>query len=335
MIRRIVLELMLCALPTISNAAAFDSTAALAKARALRPSIVSGDAAALWREFAPSMRAAMKDSASFAVMSGSIANQLGALDSVWNEEVNALPQGFAVRTHARFAKVPVPMVVAMSFDGEGRVTRLALQPEEGAQKEWPSAFLDHQTKTTLHLPFAGEWNVVWGGRTIAQNYHAAIRSQRFAHDILIIKDGVTHQRDGKALADYYCYGQPILAPAAGTVVTAVDSLPDQLPGSMDPEHPAGNHVVIDHGNGEYSLIAHLQPRSLRVKAGARVRDGDRLGLCGNSGNTSEPHLHYHLMNGPAMPDADGLPVFFQDLLVDGKPVERAEILRGQKVRRAK
>ena len=198
--------------------------------------------------------------------------------------------------------------------------------------EYPSTFLDYVAKTRFTLPFRGEWLVFWGGRTLAQNYHAAVRSQRFAHDLIMVKDGKSHTGEGKALTDYYCYGQPILAPADGIVVTAVDSLPNQDIGSRDPNHAAGNHVVIDHGNHEFTLLAHMQPHSLRVKPGQHVKRGDVLGLAGNSGNTSEPHLHVHLMNGPSMSDADGLPMPFTNYLVDGKPVERGEIVRFQRVK---
>ena len=78
-----------------------------------------------------------------------------------------------------------------------------------------------------------------------------------------------------------------MPPAAGTVVAAVDSLSDSPMGTTDREHPAGNHVILDHGNGEYSLLAHLQRKSLRVRPGEHVAAGQLLGLAGNSGNTSE------------------------------------------------
>jgi murein DD-endopeptidase MepM/ murein hydrolase activator NlpD len=82
------------------------------------------------------------------------------------------------------------------------------------------------------------------------------------------------------------------------------------------------------------LIAHLQPGSQRFKHGDHVQADAEIGRCGNSGNTSEPHVHYHLQDSPRPFDADGLPVTFVDLVVDGKPVETAEIVQGQQVRRA-
>jgi hypothetical protein len=194
--------------------------------------------------------------------------------------------------------------------------------------------MGYSTKTVLQPPFGDdEWYVFWGGNTLAENYHAVSKSQRFACDIIIMKDESSHRSDGKELSDYYSYGKEIVAPADGRVVWACDSLPDQQPGQMDPAHPVGNGYIIDHGNGEFSVIAHLQPKSLRFKAGDRVKSGDVIGKCGNSGNTTEPHLHFHLQDGPDMKAAEGLPATFTGMCVDGKKVEKAQPVRGQTIKR--
>jgi len=125
----------------------------------------------------------------------------------------------------------------------------------------------------------------------------------------------------------------VLAAAAGTIVWSCDSLPDQVPGQMDSRNPVGNGVVIDHGNGEFSILAHMQPTSLRVKTGDKVKASDILGLCGNSGNTSEPHIHYHLQDGADMSNAEGLPAPFTRVVINGKPTAKAELLKGQTVSR--
>ncbi|MEP6767295.1 MAG: M23 family metallopeptidase [Acidobacteriota bacterium] len=85
-----------------------------------------------------------------------------------------------------------------------------------------------------------------------------------------------------------------------------------------PEPPwgvAGNCVVIDHQNGEFSVLAHMQPASVRVKKGDHVRQDDVLGKLGNSGATTGPHLHYHLMDGPNLLRSDGLPARFENTCV--------------------
>ena len=316
---------------TATRAIAIDRATAVVRAREVRERVSRGDMAPLWSQFNERMRSVLEDSAAFAATSASIHAQIGAVDSVMDEEVLERDSMLVVRTRCRFTKLPVPGVLAVGFAPDGRIGMLGVRPD--ATTEAPSKFLDYQPKARFELPFRGEWWVAWGGRTLGENHHAVNRAQRFANDLLMVKDGKTHAGDGKALTDYHCYGQPILAPAAGVVVTAVDSFPDQAIGSRDPANAAGNNVVIDHGNGEFALLAHLQPRSLKVKVGQKVKAGDVLGLAGNSGNTSEPHLHVHLMTGPRMDDADGLPMPFSDYVLDGKVVERGEIKRFQLVKR--
>lgn len=322
----LLLVSILAAVP--ATAAPLSREAALERARAIRERVSAGTTDPLWADFTPGMRDAVKDSANFVAMSAAIHQQLGSIDSVLLEEVTSRDSTLMVSARCKFQKVPIPMVLLVGLAPDGRISTLRVRPEA---QEYPSTFLDYAPKARFTLPFQGEWLVFWGGRTLGENQHAAVRAQRFAYDIVKVKDGKTHKADAKALADYYCYGQPILAPADGIVVTATDSLPDQAVGERDPLHAAGNHVVIDHGNSEYSLLAHLQPHSLRVKQGQRVKRGDVLGLTGNSGNTSEPHLHVHLMNKPSMDDADGLPMPFDGYLLDGKVVEHGEPKRFQLV----
>ena len=307
-----------------------DREAAMARARAIRDRVSRGDMSGLWGEFSDRMKTVLKDSASYVAMSAGIHAQLGALDSVMSEEVSQRDTMLVVLTRCRFEKLPIPANLTVGFTSSGQIGTLNVRPD--ANQEFPSKYLDYVPKARFELPFKGEWWVAWGGRTAGENHHAWNRAQRFAHDLCVVKDGKTHAGDGKALTDYYCYGQPILAPAAGVVVATLDSLPDQPIGSRDPARAAGNHVVIDHGNGEYSLLAHLKPRSLRVRIGDRVKTGDVVGLTGNSGNTTQPHLHVHLMNKPSMDDADGLPMPFSDYVLDDKRVESGELKRFQIVK---
>ena len=99
--------------------------------------------------------------------------------------------------------------------------------------------------------------------------------------------------------------------------------------------PAGNHVVLDLGHGEYALLAHMQRGSVRVRVGDRVRTGDVLGLTGNSGNSSEPHLHFHVQDRPGLfGGARGLPVSFVDYRADGRRVARGTPVQGQFIARS-
>jgi murein DD-endopeptidase MepM/ murein hydrolase activator NlpD len=113
------------------------------------------------------------------------------------------------------------------------------------------------------------------------------------------------------------------------VVVAVDFVADNAPGTLNADYPPGNHVVIDHGNGEHSLLAHLRRGTVEVRAGDDVEAGALLGRCGNSGRSSMPHLHYHLQTGAAYAEGVGLPAFFRGYLSGGRLVERGEPVRGE------
>src|SRR3546814_1333444 len=89
--------------------------------------------------------------------------------------------------------------------------------------------------------------------------------------------------------------------------------------------------MLDLGHGEYAMLAHLRRGSVAVEAGQQVAAGDELGRCGNSGNTSEPHLHLHLQDAPKFGEGNGLPVFFEHYTANGHAVERGEPVKGQTV----
>ena len=229
----------------------------------------------------------------------------------------------------KLTRAPGEFDMTWVLTADGKIAGFTLRPAEA-----PSRYADYQPKARYRLPFEGEWLVFWGGRMVAQNYHASVPNQRFAYDLVVVgADGATHRGDGKQLTDSLCWGLAILAPADGKVVTARDGLDDQAIGTMDPGHPEGNHVVIEHAPGEYSLLAHLQKGSVQVKPGDAVKAGQVLARCGNSGNTSEPHLHVQLMTTPALTrESDSLPLPFSSYLADGQPVARGEPVKGQHVR---
>jgi murein DD-endopeptidase len=143
--------------------------------------------------------------------------------------------------------------------------------------------------------------------------HAAI-AQRFAIDWVRVRDdGKTFQGDEKDNKNYYAYGNDALAVADGVVTEVKDGIPENVPGINSRAVPitletvGGNHVILDIGGGHYAFYAHLQPGSLRVKLGDKVRRGQVVGLVGNSGNSTEPHLHFHIENATSPLGAEGLP----------------------------
>ncbi len=197
----------------------------------------------------------------------------------------------------------------------------------------PDPHAGYQMKNTLRLPFApGDmWTVFWGGDTRAQNYHVDYADQRHALDIVAMQNGTTHKGDGKTLTDYFAYGRKIVAPANGTVFEAVDGLRDNAIGQTDAAHAAGNHILLNLGRGEYLLLAHLKSGSMRVKTGQKVKVGEMVGLCGNSGNTSEPHLHIHVQDGPQLFHGNGLPITFTNYIANGKAVRSGSPVRNDRI----
>jgi murein DD-endopeptidase len=143
--------------------------------------------------------------------------------------------------------------------------------------------------------------------------HAAI-AQRFAIDWVRLRDdGKTFHDDEKDNKDYLAYGTEALAVADGVVTEVKDGIPENVPGidsravPITLETVGGNHVILDIGGGHFAFYAHLQPGTLRVKLGEKVRRGQVLGLVGNSGNSTEPHLHFQIENANSPLGAEGLP----------------------------
>jgi murein DD-endopeptidase MepM/ murein hydrolase activator NlpD len=129
-------------------------------------------------------------------------------------------------------------------------------------------------------------------------------------------DGKTRKGDSSRNEDYYAFGREVLAPADGVVTDVIEGVRDNVPGSMNPLSAVGNAVLIQHSKHEVSVLAHFKQGSIKVKTGDAVKKGQVLGLCGNSGNSSEPHIHYHLQNTPVFPEATGFKCCFDELEVE-------------------
>lgn len=220
--------------------------------------------------------------------------------------------------------------------GTGLISFLALLP--AIMIVFPLAYpasLEHTSPSaTVRLPANGPLKVVWGGNTLKVNQHVVVPDQRWAYDFVV----EPYFTESATLTEYGCYGIPVVAPIAGMVTAVHDGEPDMVPGqsSNNVKAPTGNYVVIQlDDTGTYLVIAHLKPGSVTVTAGQRVEEGQVIGACGNSGNTSEPHIHiHHQRQDPAkypINFAEGLPLFFRDhdgepmpeggvAVIDGKPV---------------
>jgi murein DD-endopeptidase MepM/ murein hydrolase activator NlpD len=287
-----------------------------------------GRSACLWSRFSADLRAALTSPTRLDELRNRLIDEAGPERQVVEEDVTPWLGSTIYTRTARFSRRRDTVRLQWTVTDAGLVRAFTVRP---AVAPAPSRHLDYETRTPLRLPVEGDWFVYWGGRAVPDNYHAASDDQRFAADLLVVRDGATHRGDGADNQDYFCFGQPVVAPAAGRVVAAVDEVADNRPGTLNEQQPLGNHVVLDHGHGEYSFLAHLQEGSVSVAPGERVAAGDRVGRCGNSGRSSEPHLHHHLQTTPVPFDGAGLPAEFERYCANGEFVAEGELQRGQTV----
>jgi hypothetical protein len=191
---------------------------------------------------------------------------------------------------------------------------------------------DYQNKTNLILPLAGRV-FVWEGHDFyahhrrvplhaenAQKLGLHTNPNRYGSDLVIVDDqGRMYHDDPYKKENWYTYGAAVYAPGNGKIVSVANNVPDnefegkhirypELPAGSDPD--LGNYVLIDHGNGEFSIFPHMMPGSVRVKAGQSVSQGDPIGRVGFSGDAIFPHVHYSLISGSDLHHAEGLPAYF-------------------------
>jgi murein DD-endopeptidase len=205
-------------------------------------------------------------------------------------------------------------------------------PEEVTVETLPE-LIDQDPVVVISPPLRGENWVAANGPSNTSFHRTSIlpidgRScipQRFAIDwIQINAEGNTHKGNPKDNKNYLAYGAEIHAVADGVVTEVQDGIPENIPDETARAVPmtlktvGGNHVILDLGNGRYAVFAHMQPASVRVKMGDHVRRGQVLGLVGNSGNATEPHLHFHLCDANSVLSCEGLPYAFPSFESSGR-----------------
>jgi hypothetical protein len=232
-------------------------------------------------------------------------------------------------------------------------------PEEG--KELESAVLVLEGRATISdraspvMTFPMKGRVfVWDGHDLTSHhrrwdyatpvmrrYGIEANAGRYSHDFVIVdeQNRMTTAADGKN-ESYLSFGAPVYAPRGGVVVEAEGSKPDDKTFSAEeakanPNTSFGNYVVIDHGDGLFSLLGHLKQGTLKVKVGDRVMAGQQLAGAGASGSSLFAHLHYQLMDAQSIGKAEGVPSYFKGLVrlrgkssvpVDGTSVDSGDIL---------
>lgn len=313
---------------TPEQTVAHNNPGPLEAARTYTQSFYDGNFDQLHEQFSQTMKNAMPIE-SLAEFHGRIAQHFGSETQLITELFDpAVAEYNVYKRVAQFDNTQTKVMLVWVLDSDLVISgfNVSLLADEAETK-----YLEYETQAELILPFEDEWLVFWGGRSVLENYHAAYLDQRFAYDFLQSKNGKTHMGAGDSNEDYFCFGKTIMAPARGTIVAVENNIPDNVPGEMNPGNPLGNYVIIDHGNDEYSFLAHFKQHSISVEVGEKVLQAQKLGLCGNSGNSSEAHLHYHLQNTAAFGKGEGLPAPFNYYMHKGNFIESGEPTRGQQV----
>jgi murein DD-endopeptidase MepM/ murein hydrolase activator NlpD len=190
-------------------------------------------------------------------------------------------------------------------------------------------------KTAMRFPLAGTWFVAVAGTP--HGAHRWALPEAFAYDIVRLGAGnLSYKNKGEKFDDYYAYGEPVQAVADGIVREVVSDQPEDSAVLRRPDESleaygersgqiqqallqkgdhalVGNSVLIDHGNGEYSVYAHLKAGAPLVRVGQRVTAGTQIGWLGGSGNSTEPHLHFHLCDAPSTLHCAGIPPAFSNV----------------------
>src|ERR687889_918677 len=187
-------------------------------------------------------------------------------------------------------------------------------------------------------PLSGEWAMLAGGRSVLLSHHYSTPNVRDALDFVELVEGRGYQGDPKRAESWYGFGEPVLAPADGTVVSVSDVHPDEPIGKTGLTPSYGNHILLEISNHRHAMLAHLKQGSAQVSKGERVQLGQRIATVGDSGDSLWPHLHFHVQEGPDLDhQARTVPMVFRDVLLirngrESTPSE-ADLRRGDRVRR--
>jgi len=214
----------------------------------------------------------------------------------------------------KLADVPRTLVHRLFFKPDEQGGDIYVDGAEVAVRQAAPIAISPPLKGQGWVALSGMSNTSVHRRTMVVVDGKARIAQRFAADWTRIgKEGLAFSGDPAKNANWTAYGAEVLAVANATVADVKDGIPDNDPTAAKKAVPinletvGGNYVILDLGGGNFAFYAHLQPNSIRVKAGDRVRRGQTLALLGNSGNSDAPHLHFHVSDGDSPLGAEGLP----------------------------
>jgi murein DD-endopeptidase MepM/ murein hydrolase activator NlpD len=185
---------------------------------------------------------------------------------------------------------------------------------------------------SLLYPLTVASSILHSGATLISNHHLASAAQRHAVDF--VSERVSNKRyknEGKDNRDFAIYGSPVVAPCPGKVAVVVHGVPDNIPGEMDRYFVPGNVIIIEAPLLDkpcFIFLAHLVHDSIFVSVGQELEAGDRLAFVGNSGTSSEPHLHMHAQDSASLGRGTGIPIVFENVSVNGVHRRRWRPVRG-------
>lgn len=207
--------------------------------------------------------------------------------------------------------------------------------------------IQYKTKNQYDFPLKGIWSAF--GAPSLNSHHRWVGIQEFSYDFIKMdKNGNSHKKDGSKFKHYYAYGEDVVSIGDGKVVSVINTIEesDVLLHSDDSdehwikvkalqnelmqkgfEYVLGNHVIIEHENGEYSYYMHLKTNSVNVKVGNTIKKGEKIGELGQSGMSSEPHLHFQLSDNPSLLKSRCLPIVFSNIGDDNWNILYGEIIK--------
>lgn len=264
----------------------------------------------------------------------------GALFAGWAVFLNLVYPWHTLGYHVRWATLGLFGLVALARAADAvRTTAAGKERLRFRVSDWlkvtaavilavvlPVSAVRHPPIETAAIasPFAeGTWYVGQGGASPLVNHHHSVPAQRYSIDLVRV-DGKGRSWSGSAgrLQSYHAWGSSVVAPAAGSVLVVVDGLPEPEIGTRDTENPAGNHIILELPGDVRLLVGHLQCGSVEVQEGQTVDTGDFLARVGNSGSSSEPHLHIQ-----AMRMTEDYTWVSMPMEIDGNVLHRGQLLR--------
>lgn len=212
---------------------------------------------------------------------------------------------------AVFEKAIVDM--SFSLNKKNQITALFIP-----QNSFENSSVLKRNATKMIFPFKEEAFVYWGGKTEDVNYHMADLNQQYAFDILMVANGAPFKGDSTKNESYFVFGKDIIAPCDAKVVKVIDGIKDNVPGEVNRADITGNTIILETERKEYLLFAHIKANSILFKEGDLVKQGQVIAKCGNSGNSTQAHLHFQLQNTDDLFNTIGGKIYFDEIIVNGE-----------------